>query len=116
MTLESMSEAELWDIATPIMDNLMDGSTEIEHSKHTRDFSQRMLNIVTPEYLDKVCKSYQTEKGFFAVREPVAIFNRPDSIAFIWKQHFTKVNGEFVAEMVLIQDGSKYLVDHVMIF
>ena len=75
-----------------------------------------MLNIVTPEYLDKVCQNYQTEKGFFADREPVAIFKRPDSVAFIWKQHFTKVNGEFVAEMVLIQDGSKYLVDHVMIF
>ncbi|CAM3083854.1 hypothetical protein MOVI109754_15910 [Moritella viscosa] len=26
MTFESMSEAELWEIATPIMDNLMDGS------------------------------------------------------------------------------------------
>ena len=114
--LETLSEEELWDIANPIMDNLMDGSTEINHAKHCRDFTQRMLKIVTPDYLGEVCKQYQHEKGYFTKRTQVAVFKRPDSVAFVWKQYFSQAPGEHVAEMVLVYQDGRYLVDHVMVF
>ena len=111
-----MSNEEILSIANPIMDNLMDASTEINHEGHIRDFSERMKNIVTKEYLEKVCKQYQSEKGFFKERKFVSVFKRPDSAAIIWNQTFTKVQGEYVAEMVLINVNGKYLVDHAMVF
>lgn len=116
MTFETLSDEELWAIANPIMDNLMEGSTEINHAKHCRDFTQRMLNIVTPEYLEKVCKSYQEEKGFFTTRLPVALFRRPGSIAFVWIQHFSKAKGDHVAEMVLVSEDDRFLVGHALVF
>jgi len=116
MTFETLSDAELWAIANSLMDNLMDGSTEIDHGKHCRDFTQRLLDIVTPEYLGKVCHKYQNEKGFFTKRSPVALFRRPDSIAFIWKQHFSIAAGDYVAEMVLVNRDERFLVDHVLVF
>ena len=36
--LESMSDVEILDIVNPIMDNLMDASTAIDHERHIRDF------------------------------------------------------------------------------
>ena len=116
MRFEQMNDNEIWDIANPIMDNLMDASTRVDHTGHVRDFTQRMRDIVTPEYLERVCKQYQTEKGYFTERSPVAIFRRPNSVAIIWKQHFSKAQGEFVAEMVLVEHGGKFFVDHVMVF
>lgn len=116
MNFEEMSEKEILDVATPIMDNLMEASTRIDHDAHVRDFTGRMKSIVTKEYLQKVCEQYQSEKGFFAERYPVAVFKRPDSAAIVWKQSFTKAKGEFVAEMVLVQEGGKYLCDHAMVF
>ena len=116
MNFENLTEKELWDIANPIMDNLMDGSTEVDHLKHCQDFTQRMLDIVTAEYLEKLCTQYQYDKGFFSERVPIAIFKRPDSVAFVWKQSFTKAKGEFVAEMILVHQNGKFLVDHVMVF
>ena len=116
MTLESMPDAEILRIANPIMDNLMDASTAIDHERHIRDFSERMKAIVTKEYLQKVCEKYQREKGYFSRREPVAVFKRPGAVAIVWKQWFTKAPGEFVAEMLLIEKGGKYLVDHAMVF
>jgi hypothetical protein len=74
MTLESMSDEEILHIANPIMDNLMDASTAIDHARHIRDFSDRMKSLVTKEYLQKVCEKYQREKGYFSGREPVAVF------------------------------------------
>ncbi len=116
MNFDQMTDQQIWDIANPIMDNLMDASTHIDHARHVRDFTPRIRNIVTPEHLDSVCKQYQADKGFFAARTPVVLLKRPDSVALIWKQYFSKAPGEFVAEMVLVKDGERYLVDHVMVF
>ncbi len=116
MNFEDLSDTDILEIATPIMDNLMEASTWIDYEAHVRDFSDRMKAIVTKEHLQKVCQQYQAEKGFFAERQPVAVFKRPESAAIIWKQRFTKAKGEFVAEMVLVHHNGRYLCDHAMVF
>ena len=116
MNFEEMTEEEIINIATPIMDNLMEASTNIDHEKHIKDYTDRLKSITTKEHLQKVCEKYQEEKGYFSERKVVAVFKRPDSAAIIWKQFFTKAKGEFVAEMVLVHQNGKYLVDHAMVF
>lgn len=116
MELASRSDEEILAIANPIMDNLMEGSTEINHEKHTRDFTDRLKAIVTKDHLEKVCRRYQAEWGYFSKREFVAVFRRPTSVAVVWRQWCTKRDGEFVAELVLVERESKYLVDHAMVF
>ncbi len=116
MNFEEMSQEEILAIANPIMDNLMEASTEMNHERHVLDFTDRLKNIVTKEYLQKVCEKYQEEKGDFSTREVVAVFKRPDSAAIIWKQYFTEAKGEFVAEMVLVNVDGQYKCDHVMVF
>jgi hypothetical protein len=116
MNLAFKSDSDVLAIANPIMDNLMAGSTEIDHAKHTRDFTDRMKAIVSEAYLQEVCKRYQAEWGYFGGREFVAMFRRPESVAVIWKQQCTQQAGEFVAELVLIEQNGQYLVDHAMVF
>jgi hypothetical protein len=116
MNFDEMSEIEILGIAEPIMDNLMDASTKIDYEAHIRDFTDRMKNIVTKEHLQRICEQYQQEKGLFSERKFVAIFKHPDSAVVIWKQSFTKAKGEFVAEMVLVHQGGKFLCDHAMVF
>ena len=99
MKLDSMSDVEILGIANPIMDNLMEASTAIDHERHIRDFSKRMKGIVTKEYLQKVCEKYQREKGYFSRREPVAVFRRPGAAAIVWKQWFTKRRTTFGVEI-----------------
>ncbi|MBU2893721.1 hypothetical protein KO495_10350 [Colwellia sp. D2M02] len=111
-----MSETEVLEIATPIMDNLMQASTDIDHAKHVKDFTDRAKAIVTKEHLEWVCKKYQSEKGIFGKREPIAVLRRPGSAAIIWKQYFSEVEGEYVAEIVLTYVDGKFLVDHAMVF
>ena len=116
MKLALLTDHEILAIANPMMDNLMAGSTTINHAQHTRDFTERAKAIVTPEHLAYVCKNYQATWGFFSHREFVAIFRRPDSIAIIWKQFCTLQAGEFVAEIVLVELDGRYLIDHAMVF
>lgn len=116
MDLVHKSDDEILQVVNPIMDNLMEASTALDRERHVRDFTARAKSVVTTEHFKRVCEKYQNEKGLFANREWVAIFRRPNSIAVVWKQWFTQAPGEHVAELVLVQDGDRYLVDHVMVF
>jgi len=116
MNFQEMSEKTILDIATPIMDNLMQASTDIDHARHVQDFTDRVKAIVTKEHLEWVCKKSQAEKGTWEKREPIAVLRRPDSAAIIWKQFCSKAEGEYVAEIVLIHQDGKFLVDHAMVF
>jgi hypothetical protein len=116
LDLAQKSDAEILAVAGPIKDNLMDASTAIDYERHTRDFTERAKSVLSKESLQSICEHYQSTKGFFSRREFVAVFRRPDSVAIVWRQWFTKHPGEFVAELVLVQRGNRYLVDHVMVF
>lgn len=115
MNFEALSEKEILDIAIPMMDNLMDASTHIDHERHVRDFTNRLKNIVTKEHLNEVCERYQKEKGYFANRELVAVFRRPHSAMITWRQTFTKASGDYLAEMLLVYRDGSYLVDHTWV-
>ena len=116
MRLAKESDEAILAVANPIMNNLMQASTEIDHARHVRDFTERLKAIVTPEHLEKVCRRYQAKWGYLERREPVAVFRRKDSVAIVWKQWCTNTTDEFVAEMVLIEQDGRYLVDHVVFF
>lgn len=76
-----MSESEILSIANPIMDNLMDASTAIDHERHVRDFTDQLKSIVTEENLKAQCKEYQAELGYFAEREFAAVFRKETDVA-----------------------------------
>ncbi len=56
MDWPKMSDEEIMDIASPIMDNLMQASTDINHERHVRDFCPELKEVVTKENLEKQCK------------------------------------------------------------
>jgi hypothetical protein len=111
-----MSDSEILAIVNPIMDNLMDASTAIDHKRHTRDFTDRLKSIVTEDYLKKVCIGYQKEKGFFGERSILCLLRRPDAVAVLWKQKFMSADGDFVAEALFVENNGEYRVDHVMVW
>lgn len=101
-----MSDDEIMQIAEPIMDNLMQASTDIDHEKHVRDFSDRMKKIVTKENLEQQCREYQADLGFFSQRDLVGIFRKQCDVRVFWKQWFTKSNDEYLAFVHLVdRDG-----------
>ena len=51
MELLAKSDEEILSAVDQLMDNLMQGSTEIDHAKHTKDFSSRIKERISPEQL-----------------------------------------------------------------
>ena len=113
MNLLAMTDEEILGEITPIMDNMMEGYTEINHAKHIQDFTERMKAIVTPDQLEIICNDYQSKWGIFGKREYIALFRRRNSIAVVCKQYCTKSTDEYVAEAVFVEHDNRLLIDHV---
>ena len=110
-----MSESEILAIANPIMDSLMQASTDIDHERHVKDFTDQLKTIVTKENLEAQCKEYQTKLGYFVEREFVTVFRKETDAAIFWKQKYTKSNGEHIAFLRLISANGKILVQNVSV-
>ena len=50
-------------------------STDIDHERHAKDFSDQLKEIVTKENLEAKCKEYQTKLGYFSESEFVVDVN-----------------------------------------
>ena len=110
MDLIDKSNDEIWKVAIPMMDNLMEGSTEVNWSKHTKQFTEKAKSVVTRAELERQCKAYQSTHGHFGEREPVGITRHPEYINVVWKQKMTLTTGEYLAVLTMVQDGGSYLV------
>lgn len=110
-----LSDDEVLKLVTPIMDNLMDASTEVNHEKHVRDFSDNMKSIVTKDELEKQCAAYQTSLGFFTKRELVGIFKKKGDVRVFWKQWYSKSDDEFLAFVHIIKRNGKIEVINVSV-
>ena len=110
-----MSEDEILNIANPIMDNLMQASTDIDHERHVRDFSEKLKKIVTKENLKQQCDEYQNELGYFSNRELMGIVRKDTNVRVFWKQFYTKSKNEFIAFIHLIENNGKLEVVNVSV-
>ena len=108
-----MNEKEILNIVEPIMDNCLEGSNEANHQKHTRDFTERMKNIVTPENLKKQLS--HSPRAYFTKRKFNHIFRRNKSIGIVWKQSISTSNDELMNQTIFVEINKKILIDHCII-
>ena len=111
--LTDMTDAEILAIAEPMMDNLLDGSNEVDHAKHVRDFTQRLKDIVTKANLEAQCANRSL--GYFSKREFVCVFRKQHNVGVVWRQFFSKSDDEYVNHAIFVQRGDQILIDHCLI-
>jgi len=111
----TMSDDEIMAIVNPIMDNLMQASTDIDHEKHIRDFSENMKEIVTKDNLEKQCLEYQKSLGFLKQRELIGIIRKKNDVRVFWRQWYSKSEDEYLAFIHIMRRNSKYEVVNVSI-
>ena len=113
MQFVEMEEEDILRIVEPIMDSCLNGSNEDNHAKHTRDFTERMRKIVTPENLR--LQLSKKPRVFFTERKFIKLFRRQDSIGIIWKQFISTSNDELMNQAIFVERNEQIFIDHCMI-
>ena len=110
MELHEKTDEEIRQIATPIMDNLMDGANESDWKKHTLHFTEGARAGLTESNLLKQCESYHATHGYFENRNFLGITRHPDYVNILWSQTMTRTHGEYFANLTLVEKDNEYQV------
>jgi len=102
MNLIDKSDEEIINLATPIMDNLMEGSTEINYEKHVLNHTERAKKAIPKDELERQCKKYQSEFGLFSERKVMGVTRHKNYVNIVWKQKMSKSSNEFLAVLSLV--------------
>ena len=111
--LSDLSLDEILKIVEPIMDNCLEGSNEGNYEKHTRDFTERIKSIVTPDELQRQLSN--EPKVYFTDREFIRLFRRNNSVGIVWKQLTSLNNDELINQAIFKEIEGTILIDHCMI-
>ncbi len=114
--LAQQSDEAICHVIEPLIDIMLEGSTNRDHATHTRDFTDRLKVIVTEDNLAQQCEEYQAKIGVFTRREFIALFRRKQSVAATWRIFASKSTDEFVMEAVFVERDGNLRIDHCMIF
>ena len=109
----NLSVDEILKIVEPIMDNCLEGSNEGNYEKHTRDFTERIKSIVTPDELHRQLSN--EPKVYFTDREFIRLFRRNNSVGIGWKQLTSLNNDELINQAIFKEINGNILIDHCMI-
>ena len=113
LKLSNLTEDEILNIVEPIMDNCLEGSNERDHEKHTKDFTDRMKSIVTPDELKRQLSC--EPKTYFTKRKFLHLFRRSGSLGVVWKQEISSSNDELINQAIFKEIEGNILIDHCMI-
>ena len=61
---EQLTDQEILALLEPIISDMMDGSPERKHDTHRRDFTGRLLRLVTPENLSGIYEHCKEQWGY----------------------------------------------------
>jgi len=101
MQLFERAEEEILDIANPIWDNLIEGSNEMDYQKISKDFSKRMLEDADENNLKKQWETTDVLTSLSTRREYLGCLRRGRFVTVLWKQLSFKVQGDYLAKLVL---------------
>jgi|GEM_PF-2961434 len=107
--LHELSDQAIVKIAAPMMDNIIDGSTEENWEKHTQYFSDATKAKLTEEELLRQCSHYKSKFGDFASRELLGVTKHPSYVNVLWKQTMTQSEGEYMAILTLVNTADGLL-------
>lgn len=101
MQLFERTDEEILKIADPIWDNLIGGSNEMDYQKISKDFSKSMLEGADENNLRRHWETNDVLTSLSTRREYLGCLRRGRFVTVLWKQLSFKIQGDFLAKLVL---------------
>ncbi len=116
MNLIKMSNDEILRIADPIWDNIVDGTNNMNYEVFSKDFSKSYLERLTEERTKEQWDSNPVLSSLTKEREYITCLRRDSKVNILWKQASTKLEGDFLAILMLCEEKDEIKVFGTRIF
>jgi len=115
MSCQELTDAEILNIAEPMMDDVMLGVARRDYKLHSTHFSVSLKSVLSNEVFLESCDQREIDWGLPGQRELITIFRKEKSFTLIWNQHFTQTQDQVIALTTVALKGGRYFVDYFLV-
>jgi hypothetical protein len=97
-------------IATPILNNILEGLKSNDYAKYTKDFDPTAKEAITEEAFKKAVDELKGEIGNYVEKKFMGFLNKGQMTLVVWKAKFDQTQDDILVRLVLTKRGDQYLV------
>ena len=101
MQLFERDDEDVLKIAGPIWDNLVEGSNEMDYEQISKHFSKKMLEDADEGNLKRQWETNDVLSSLSTRREYLGCLRRGRFVTILWKQLSFRVQGDYLARLML---------------
>ena len=101
---------EVEEIASPLLDNILEGLATDDYKKYVRDFDATLKEIVSEQRFHEIDEQIQNWVGDYLYREYLGFLKRGEMCVIFWKGIFDKSKDEILIKLSVSKRGDRYLV------
>jgi len=115
MDISELPEKQVYEIAAPMWKIIIKGSNEIDFELFSSSFSEELKDRIGKDKFEKQCNEFPllTSLGSF---EPVACFRRENGVTIVFRQFSTRLKGEFIGQLRLIQSEGRTEITELQVY
>jgi uncharacterized protein with PIN domain len=111
MNFSNKTDTEILAYADPFLDNIINGSNELDYTKFSRDLSKEMKNAFSASDFVEQQMALQKKVGKISLnREFIRCITRQKGVSILWVTSFEKVDGEVLVTMLMDEEDAQMKV------
>jgi len=115
MDLSELTENEVYRLAIPVWKEIIKGSNTMDFDVFSSSFTEELKNRIGREKFENQCNEFPLLTSLGAA-EPVACIWRDKGVTVLFRQHSTKLEGEFVGQIRLNGSTESIEVTDVQVY
>ena len=104
------SDAQIIALAEPVLQNLLDGSHELNYEKFSRDFSHGMKTVMPRDMFMEQSIGIQHVRGKCVARKALGVLRKNQTALVVWSAQYEKTADDMLIQLKLSYDNDRLVI------
>lgn len=109
------SDDEIIALAEPLLQNLLDGSFELNYEKFSRDFSHGMMTVMPHEMFMEQSVGIRQVRGKCISRKALGVLRKNKTALLVWSAQYEKTSDDMLIQLKLSYENERLAISGALI-
>ncbi|WP_455222248.1 hypothetical protein [Kaarinaea lacus] len=109
------SDKKIIKLAEPMLQNLLDGSNELNYEKFSRDFSHGMKTVMPHEMFMEQSVGIRQVRGKCVSRKALGVLRKNKTALVVWSAQYEKTSDDMLIQLKLSYEDEHLVISDALI-
>lgn len=104
------SDEEIIALAEPLLQNMLDGASELNYDKFSRDFSHGMKSVIPEDLFLEQTIGFNQVRGQCVSRKILGVLRKNRTVFILWSARYDKNNDDMLIQLKLAYEHDRLAI------